>query len=163
MGTLTIIKRNMRSYGMFIALLAVMLFFTLTTEGLFMTARNLSNLFDQTGYVAVLAIGMTLILIDLQIDLSVGYVCGFIGAIVAQIMRVAPGVPVVVLVLAAMVIGILVGAYQGFLVAKCEVPPFVVTLAGMFIFRGALLLVTGSTGTIIIKNETFNAHHRYQE
>ncbi len=157
MGTLTIIKRNMRSYGMFIALLAVMLFFTLTTEGLFMTARNLSNLFDQTGYVAVLAIGMTLILIDLQIDLSVGYVCGFIGAIVAQIMRVAPGVPVVVLVLAAMVIGILVGAYQGFLVAKCEVPPFVVTLAGMFIFRGALLLVTGSTGTIIIKNETFNA------
>ncbi|MCR5253054.1 MAG: sugar ABC transporter permease [Treponema sp.] len=157
MGTLTIIKRNMRSYGMFIALLAVMLFFTATTEGLFMTARNLSNLFDQTGYVAVLAIGMTLILIDLQIDLSVGYVCGFIGAIVAQIMRVAPGVPVVVLVLAAMVIGILVGAYQGFLVAKCEVPPFVVTLAGMFIFRGALLLVTGSTGTIIIKNETFNA------
>ena len=157
MGTLTIIKRNMRSYGMFIALLAVMLFFTATTEGLFMTARNLSNLFDQTGYVAVLAIGMTLILIDLQIDLSVGYVCGFIGAIVAQIMRVAPGVPVVVLVLGAMVIGILVGAYQGFLVAKCEVPPFVVTLAGMFIFRGALLLVTGSTGTIIIKNETFNA------
>ena len=157
MGTLTIIKRNMRSYGMFIALLAVMLFFTATTGGIFMNARNLSNLFDQTGYVAVLAIGMTLILIDLQIDLSVGYVCGFIGAIVAQIMRVAPGVPVVVLVLGAMVIGILVGAYQGFLVAKCEVPPFVVTLAGMFIFRGALLLVTGSTGTIVIKNETFNA------
>jgi len=157
MGTLTIIKRNMRSYGMFIALLAVMLFFTATTGGIFMNARNLSNLFDQTGYVAVLAIGMTLILIDLQIDLSVGYVCGFIGAIVAQIMRVAPGVPVVVLVLGAMVIGIVVGAYQGFLVAKCEVPPFVVTLAGMFIFRGALLLVTGSTGTIVIKNETFNA------
>ncbi len=157
MGTLTIIERNMRSYGMFIALLAVMLFFTATTGGIFMNARNLSNLFDQTGYVAVLAIGMTLILIDLQIDLSVGYVCGFIGAIVAQIMRVAPGVPVVVLVLGAMVIGILVGAYQGFLVAKCEVPPFVVTLAGMFIFRGALLLVTGSTGTIVIKNETFNA------
>ena len=77
MGTLTIIKRNMRSYGMFIALLAVMLFFTATTGGIFMNARNLSNLFDQTGYVAVLAIGMTLILIDLQIDLSVGYVCGF--------------------------------------------------------------------------------------
>ena len=157
MGTLTIIKRNMRSYGMFIALLAVMLFFTATTGGIFMNARNLSNLFDQTGYVAVLAIGMTLILIDLQIDLSVGYVCGFIGAIVAQIMRVAPGVPVVVLVLGAMLIGIVVGAYQGFLVAKCEVPPFVVTLAGMFIFRGALLLVTGSTGTIVIKYETFKA------
>ena len=157
MGTLTIIKRNMRSYGMFIALLAVMLFFTATTGGIFMNARNLSNLFDQTGYVAILAIGMTLILIDLQIDLSVGYVCGFIGAVVAQVMRVNENIPVIVLVLAAMVIGILIGAYQGFLVAKCEVPPFVVTLAGMFIFRGALLLVTGSTGTIVIKNETFNA------
>jgi len=157
MGTLTLIKKNLRSSGMFIALLAVMAFFTITTGGIFINARNLSNLFDQTGYVAILAIGMTLILIDLQIDLSVGYVCGFIGAIVAQIMRVCPNFPVVLLVIIAMLIGILVGAYQGFLVAKCEVPPFVVTLAGMFIFRGALLLVTGSTGTIIVKNETFNA------
>lgn len=157
MGTLTLIKKNLRSSGMFIALLAVMVFFTLATEGIFISERNLSNLFDQTGYVAVLAIGMTLILIDLQIDLSIGYVCGFIGAVVAQIMRVAPGVPVILLVLLAMVIGIVIGAYQGFLVAKCEVPPFVTTLAGMFIFRGALLLVTGSTGTIVIKNETFNA------
>ena len=121
-----------------------------------MTARNLSNLFDQTGYVAVLAIGMTLILIIRQIDLSVGYVCGFIGALAALLMK-NTNIPVAVIVIGAMAIGIVIGLYQGFLVAKCAVPAFVVTLAGMFIFRGALLLVTGGTGTIIVKNASFNA------
>lgn len=151
-----ILKANIRQYGMFIALLAVMLFFTITTGGTFMTARNLSNLFDQTGYVAVLAIGMTLILIIRQIDLSVGYVCGFIGALAAMIMK-SSNTPVLVIVIGAMAIGAVIGMYQGFLVAKCSVPAFVVTLAGMFIFRGALLRVTGGTGTIIVKNATFNA------
>ena len=152
----TLMKKNIRQYGMFIALLVVMLFFTITTGGTFMTARNLSNLFDQTGYVAVLAIGMTLILIIRQIDLSVGYVCGFIGALAALLMK-NTNIPVAVIVIGAMAIGIVIGLYQGFLVAKCAVPAFVVTLAGMFIFRGALLLVTGGTGTIIVKNESFNA------
>lgn len=152
----TLMKKNIRQYGMFIALLVVMLFFTITTGGTFMTARNLSNLFDQTGYVAVLAIGMTLILIIRQIDLSVGYVCGFIGALAALLMK-NTNIPVAVIVIGAMAIGIVIGLYQGFLVAKCAVPAFVVTLAGMFIFRGALLLVTGGTGTIIVKNASFNA------
>lgn len=153
---LTLMKKNIRQYGMFIALLAVMIFFTITTGGTFMTARNLSNLFDQTGYVAVLAIGMTLVLIIRQIDLSVGYVCGFIGALAALLMK-NTNIPVVVIVIGAMAIGVVIGLYQGFLVAKCAVPAFVVTLAGMFIFRGALLLVTGGTGTIIVKNAAFNA------
>ena len=65
-----IMTKDVKQYGMFIALLVVMLFFTATTGGTFLTSRNLSNLFDQTGYVAVLAIGMTLILIIRQIDLS---------------------------------------------------------------------------------------------
>lgn len=149
-------KKNVKQYGMFIALLIVMFFFTITTGGTFLTSRNLSNLFDQTGYVAVLAIGMTLILIIRQIDLSVGYVCGFIGALAALLMKTT-NVPVIFIVLGAMVVGVLIGLYQGFFVAKCAVPAFVVTLAGMFIFRGALLLVTGGTGTIIVKNEAFNA------
>lgn len=156
MEIVKILKKNMKQYGMFIALLVVMLFFTITTGGTFLTARNLSNLFDQTGYVAVLAIGMTLVLIIRQIDLSVGYVCGFIGALAALLMK-NTGIPVVFIVLGAMAVGIIVGLYQGFLVAKCAVPAFVVTLAGMFIFRGALLLVTGGTGTIIVKNKNFNA------
>lgn len=153
---MTIMKKNVKQYGMFIALLIVMFFFTITTGGTFLTSRNLSNLFDQTGYVAVLAIGMTLILIIRQIDLSVGYVCGFIGALAALLMKTT-NVPVIFIVLGAMVVGVLIGLYQGFFVAKCAVPAFVVTLAGMFIFRGALLLVTGGTGTIIVKNEAFNA------
>ena len=156
-NTMKLLKQNIRQYGMFVALMAVMIFFTIATGGTFMTSRNLSNLFDQTGYVAVLAIGMTLILIDLQIDLSVGYVCGFIGALAAITLKAFPGIPVIFVIIGAMAVGLLIGLYQGFLVAKCAVPAFVVTLAGMFIFRGALLLVTGSTGTIIVKKESFNA------
>ena len=122
-----------------------------------MTPRNLSNLFDQIGYVAVLAIGMTLVLIIRQIDLSVGYACGFIGALAALLMRTFPGIPVIVVILVAMVVGLLIGLYQGILVSKFTIPAFVVTLAGMFIFRGALLRITEGTGTVIVQNKVFNA------
>lgn len=98
MEILNILKKNLRQYGMFIALLLVMFVFTIATGGNFISSRNLSNLFDQTGYVAILAIGMTLVLIILQIDLSVGYVCGFIGALAALTMRNFPGIPVPVIV-----------------------------------------------------------------
>ncbi len=160
------IKTNARQYGMFVALMAVMLFFTATTGGIFMTPRNLSNLFDQTGYVAVLAIGMTLVLIILRIDLSVGFAAGFTGAITAIVMKHyadagsafadSPWLAVMVVVI-ALIIGLLIGIYQGWLIAILEVPAFVVTLAGMFIFRGALLRVTEGTGTIIVKNAAYNA------
>ncbi|MDE5899190.1 MAG: sugar ABC transporter permease [Treponemataceae bacterium] len=152
-----ILKRNVRDMGMFVALMAVMIFFTIVTGGMFMTPRNLSNLFDQTGYVAVLAIGMTLILVIRQIDLSVGFAAGFIGAIAATLMRNFDKIPVICIVLIAVLVGLAIGLYQGVLVAKFGVPAFVVTLAGMFIFRGALLRVTEGTGTIIVKNERFNA------
>ena len=154
---LKVLKTNIKQIGMFLVLLVVMLFFTITTGGIFMTPRNLSNLFDQTGYVAILAIGMTLILIVRQIDLSVGYVAGFIGALAALTMKAFPNIPVGFIVLGAMLVGIIIGLYQGIVVAKLGVPAFVVTLAGMFIFRGALLRSTGGTGTIIVKKESFNA------
>jgi len=154
---LRIIKKNIREAGMYVALLVLMVFFTITTGGMFMSARNLSNLFDQTGYVAVLACGMTLVLILLQIDLSVGYVAGFTGAIAAMVMMKFPGMPVPVVILLILGVGVLIGLYQGFVVAKLGVPAFVVTLAGMFLFRGALLRVTEGTGTIIVKNDLFNA------
>ena len=152
-----ILKKNVRNYGMFIALMAVFAFFSIATGGNFMTPRNLSNLFDQTGYVAVLAIGMTLVLIIRQIDLSVGFACGFIGALAALLMQKFPGLPVLAVILAAMSVGLLIGLYQGVLVSKFMVPAFVVTLAGMFIFRGALLRVTQGTGTVIVSNKVFNA------
>ncbi len=152
-----ILKKNVRNYGMFIALMAVFAFFSIATSGNFMTPRNLSNLFDQTGYVAILAIGMTLVLIIRQIDLSVGFACGFIGALAALLMQKFPGLPVLAVILAAMSVGLLIGLYQGILVSKFMVPAFVVTLAGMFIFRGALLRVTQGTGTVIVSNNVFNA------
>ena len=149
-------KNNIRDYAMYIALVVIFIFFTVKTDGVFVQARNISNLINQTGYVAVLAIGMTLILIIRHIDLSVGYVAGFTGAIAAILMTKAQlsewlVIPIVLL------IGLLIGFYQGTLVAKIGVPAFVTTLAGMFIFRGLLSLATQKSGTIIVPNEGFNA------
>ena len=79
----SLLKKNMKDYMMYIALVVIMIFFTWKTNGGFLTARNISNLINQAGYVAVLAIGMTLILILKHIDLSVGFVAGFCGAIAA--------------------------------------------------------------------------------
>ncbi|OGO76969.1 MAG: ABC transporter permease [Clostridiales bacterium GWB2_37_7] len=151
-----LMKQNIREYGMYIALVVIMLTFSIATDGLFMASRNISNLINQTGYIAVLAVGMTLILIIRHIDLSVGFVAGFLGA-VAAILLTKAGMPVwatIVIVLAA---GALLGSFIGFLVTKMGIPSFVATLAGMLIFRGALLRVTSGTGTIIIPNKGFNA------
>lgn len=151
-----LLKLNVREYGMFIALAVIMLIFSYNSGGLFVSPRNLSNLLNQTGYIAVLAVGMTLVIIIRHIDLSVGYVAGFVGA-VAAIMMVQYGVPVGIVIIAVLVLGTLIGLWHGFLVAFMGLPAFVSTLAGMLIFRGALLQVTQGTGTIIIPNEIFNA------
>jgi putative multiple sugar transport system permease protein len=151
-----VLKQNARDYGMYIALIVIMGLFTVLTQGVFMSPRNLSNLLDQTGYVAVLAVGMTLILIIRHIDLSVGFVAGFVGAIAAVLMRTG-GIPLPVVILITLAIGTMIGLYQGWLVAAMGVPSFVVSLAGMFIFRGALLRLTEGSGTIIVQNDFFNA------
>jgi putative multiple sugar transport system permease protein len=149
------LKLNVRDYGMFIALAVIMFIFSQLSGGLFLSPRNISNLFNQTGYIAVLAVGMTLVIIIRHIDLSVGFVAGFIGA-VAAILMVQYQVNVFLAILIVLGIGTLIGLWNGFLVAKMNLPAFVATLAGMLIFRGALLQVTSSTGTIIIPNEFFN-------
>lgn len=151
-----LMKQNIREYGMYIALVVIMLTFSIATDGLFMSSRNISNLINQTGYIAVLAVGMTLILIIRHIDLSVGFVAGFLGAVAAILLTKAqmPVWATIVIVLSA---GALLGAIIGFLVTKMGIPSFVATLAGMLIFRGALLRVTSGTGTIIIPNKGFNA------
>ena len=146
----------LKNYMMYIALVIIFIFFTITTNGGFIQARNLSNLINQAGYVAVLAIGMTLILILKHIDLSVGYVAGFSGAIAAILLTQAH-LNVWVTILIVLCIGILIGLYQGLLVTRVGVPAFVTTLAGMFIFRGLLNLALQKTGTIIIPDKTFNA------
>lgn len=151
-----LMKQNIREYGMYIALVVIMLTFSIATRGLFMSSRNISNLINQTGYIAVLAVGMTLILIIRHIDLSVGFVAGFLGA-VAAILLTKLGMPVWSTILIVLACGALIGAIIGFLVTKMGIPSFVATLAGMLVFRGALLRVTSGTGTIIVPNKSFNA------
>ncbi|MCR4651659.1 MAG: sugar ABC transporter permease [Lachnospiraceae bacterium] len=151
----TLAKRNLRDYMMYIVLVAIVIFFSVVTGGKFITAGNITNLFNQAAYVAVLAIGMTLILILRQIDLSVGYVAGFSGA-VAAILLTNNNWPVFVVIPLVLLIGLCIGMYQGILVTRVGVPAFVTTLAGMFIFRGLLGVITSKSGTIVIKNEAFN-------
>lgn len=152
----TLMRQNVREYGMYIALAVIMIIFTITTDGLFISSRNISNLINMTGYIAVLAIGMTLVIVIRHIDLSVGFLSGFMGAICA-IMMMKWGWSMWIAIPAVLIFGILIGCINGFLVAKVNIPAFVATLAGWLIFRGLILWVTEETGTIIISNPTFNA------
>lgn len=151
-----LVKINIRDYGMYIALIAIMLTFSVMTDGLFMSSRNISNLLDSAGYIAVLAVGMTLVIVIRHIDLSVGFAAGFLGAI-AAILLTQMGFPIYLTIPIILLLGIVVGMFNGVLVASIGIPSFVATLAGMLIFRGALLQVTEKTGTIIIKDDQFNA------
>ncbi|HZG76256.1 MAG TPA: sugar ABC transporter permease, partial [Paenibacillus sp.] len=152
----TLIKENIREYGMYIALFVIMAVFTIMTDGLFLSSRNISNLLDSTGYIAVLAVGMTLVIVIRHIDLSVGFAAGFMGAI-AAILLTQMGVSVYVTIPVILAIGVVLGLLNGFLVAKVGIPAFVATLAGWLFYRGALLQITEKSGTIIIKDEAFNA------
>ncbi len=152
----TLIKENIREYGMYIALFVIMAVFTIMTDGLFLSSRNISNLLDSTGYIAVLAVGMTLVIVIRHIDLSVGFAAGFMGAI-AAILLTQMGVPVYITIPVILALGVALGLVNGFLVAKVGIPAFVATLAGWLFYRGALLQITEKSGTIIVKNEAFNA------
>lgn len=154
--TKSLLKVNIREYGMYIALLVIIVIFTILTDGLFISSRNISNLLDATGYTAVLAVGMTLVIVIRHIDLSVGFAAGFMGAICA-IMLTQWGVPVYLTVPIILILGVVIGMFNGVLVASIGIPAFVSSLAAMQIFRGALLQVTEKSGTIIIKDSHFNA------
>ena len=151
-----VLSQNIRDYGMFIALFVIMSIFSFATEGLFISSRNISNLLNQAGYIAVLAVGMTLVIIIRHIDLSVGFLAGFLGA-VAAIAMTAWGLPVYAAILLVLLLGVLAGLITAFPVAQLGIPSFVASLAGWLIYRGALLLVTLRTGTIVIPNDAFNA------
>jgi putative multiple sugar transport system permease protein len=150
------LQQNIREYGMYIALFVIMAIFTATTNGTFISSRNIGNLMNQTGYIAVLAVGMTLVIVIRHIDLSVGFLAGFAGA-VAAIAMTQWNLPVAIVIPMTLVLGAIAGLLTGFLVAQLKIPSFVASLAGWLIFRGAILLVTESTGTIIIPDATFNA------
>ncbi len=129
---------NIRDYGLVLALIAIMIFFQLTTGTLFKPV-NLSNLVQQNSFIIVMALGMLLVIVSGHIDLSVGSVAGFIGALAAMMMVIWPLGPLsnpLVVSIVCLVIGGAIGAAQGYWIAYHRIPSFIVTLAGMLVFRG---------------------------
>ena len=136
----TMIKTDIRKYSMFIMLALIMIIFAPLTSWNNFSPRNFTNIFFQYSYVLFLAIGMVQVIIIGGIDLSVGSVCAFIGALSAMIYNTGVGLPVTLLASIAMGVGI--GAFQGAWVAYAKMPAFIVTLAGMLMFRGLTYIVT---------------------
>jgi len=135
----------MRDYGLIFALIAIMVFFQVTTGGTLLRPVNITNLFLQNSYIIIMALGMLLVIISGQIDLSVGSIMGFIGALAAM-MIVPYDLPVGVTIVTCLLCGMLIGAIQGYFIAYWKIPSFIVTLAGMLVFRGlALWLLEGQS------------------
>ncbi|WP_268811329.1 multiple monosaccharide ABC transporter permease [Virgibacillus dakarensis] len=139
-GIKNLINSNVRRFGMIIALVGIAILFQFLTNGILLTPLNITNIIMQNSYVIVLAIGMMLIIITGEIDLSVGSVAAFIGA-VSGVLLVSWDLPVFAGILLCLVFGAIIGAWQGFWVAYVNIPSFIVTLAGMLIFRGLTLVV----------------------
>ncbi|WP_404799633.1 multiple monosaccharide ABC transporter permease [Arthrobacter pullicola] len=146
---------DLRQYGILAALVVIVLLFQVLTGGRLLYPGNVSNLIQQNAYVLILAIGMVMVIIAGHIDLSVGSVVATVGAIAALSMN-SWGLPWWAAVVVSLLVGALIGAWQGFWVAFVGIPAFIVTLAGMLVFRGvALILLTG--GTISGLPRQFNA------
>ena len=129
------IKAFLKKNTMIIALIVVIIFFSVTTDGKILYAQNINNLFSQNAYVFILATGMLCtILTGGNIDLSVGSVVCFTGGIGAVMMD--RGINGFIAFIVMILVGLLIGMFQGFWVAYVSVPPFIVTLAGMYAFRG---------------------------
>jgi putative multiple sugar transport system permease protein len=131
----TLFRNNIRQYGMLIALIAIMLFFQITTKGVLFRPVNITNLVLQNSYIITMALGMLLIIVSGWIDLSVGSVVAMVGALSA-VLIVRYHVNWGVTVLIALLIGAAIGAFQGYWVSYLKIPAFIVTLGGMLIFRG---------------------------
>jgi putative multiple sugar transport system permease protein len=142
---------NLREYGLIIALIVIMLFFQYTTSGTLFKPVNLSNLVQQNSFIIVMALGMLLVIVAGYIDLSVGSVAGFIGALAAMMMVIWPlGIfsnPLVVSIV-CLIVGGLIGAAQGYWIAYHKIPSFIVTLAGMLIFRGICQALLGGGSSV---------------
>jgi putative multiple sugar transport system permease protein len=132
------LKNNLREYGMLISLVAIMVLFQVLTDGTLLRPLNLTNLVLQNSYVVIMALGMLLVIVAGHIDLSVGSVCGFIGALAAVLMVQYDWgyLPTAIVSIGA---GALIGAAQGWFVAFQKIPSFIVTLAGMLVFKGLTL------------------------
>jgi putative multiple sugar transport system permease protein len=135
---MTLFKNNIREYGMLIALVTVMLFFQYQTHGILFKPVNITNLVLQNSYVITMALGMLLVIITGWIDLSVGSVVALVGALASVLMvnyHMNWGLTVVI----SLLLGALIGAFQGYWIAYVKIPAFIVTLSGMLMYRGLTL------------------------
>ncbi|MEM6049129.1 xylose ABC transporter permease XylH [Erwinia sp. P7711] len=135
---------NLQVFVMLAAILFIMLFFAFTTEGAYLSARNISNLLRQTAITGILAVGMVFVIVSAEIDLSVGSMMGLLGG-AAAIFDVWLGWPLPLTIVVTLLAGLLLGAWNGWWVAYRKVPSFIVTLAGMLAFRGILIGITNGT------------------
>jgi len=136
------LRNNIREYGLLVALVVIMLFFQFVTSGVLFKPVNITNLVLQNSFIVIMALGMLLIIVAGHIDLSVGSIVAFIGAISA-IMLVKWGLPAIGVIPACLIVGGIMGAAQGYWVAYQKIPSFIVTLAGMLVFRGLTYVVLG--------------------
>ncbi|MET9293100.1 multiple monosaccharide ABC transporter permease [Streptomyces sp. NPDC003077] len=134
------VRGNMRQYGMIIALALIVVLFQIWTDGTLLLPNNVSNIVQQNSYILILAMGMMIVIVAGHIDLSVGSLAAFVGA-VAAVMMVRHDVPWGVALVASLLIGAAAGAWQGFWIAYVGIPSFIVTLAGMLLFRGGTQIV----------------------
>ncbi|OPJ60042.1 multiple monosaccharide ABC transporter permease [Clostridium oryzae] len=137
-------KDNIKQYSMVIALAVIMLFFQVISGGTLLKPLNITNLILQNSYILILAIGMLLVIVAFHIDLSVGSTAAFIGA-VSAILIINMHVNFILGIAIALVIGAVIGAWQGFWIAYVKIPAFIVTLAGMLIFRGITMVALDGT------------------
>src|SRR6202021_3101088 len=133
---------NFREYGLMIALVVIVIFFPFMTNGPLLKPLNLTNLVLQNSYVIIMALGMLLVIVAGYIDLSVGSVAGFIGAL-ASVMMVRFGIDFRLAMFLCLIVGGAIGAAQGYWIAYHKIPSFIVTLAGMLVFRGLTLALLG--------------------
>ena len=147
----TVSHGNFREYGLMIALVAIMVFFQIMTSGTLFKPLNLTNLVLQNSYVIIMALGMLLVIVAGFIDLSVGSVAGFIGAL-ASVMMVRFGIDFRLAMFLCLIVGGAIGAAQGYWIAYHKIPSFIVTLAGMLVFRGLTLALLGgnSIGPFVV-------------
>ncbi len=144
----SMIKHNMRQYAMLMALVAIMILFQITTGGILLKPINVSRLIMQNSYILILAIGMVLCILTGggNIDLSVGSIVALVSASSAVFSVIWGGLPVVISIILGLVVGTLAGMWQGYWIAYVKIPAFIVTLAGMLVFRGINnLILNGET------------------
>ncbi|MDT9683536.1 sugar ABC transporter permease [Streptomyces sp. TRM76323] len=134
------LRGNMRQYGMLIALAFIVVLFQVWTDGTLLLPNNVSNLIQQNSYILILAMGMMIVIIAGHIDLSVGSLVAFVGALSA-VMMVKHDIPWVPALILSLLVGALAGAWQGYFIAYLGIPSFIVTLAGMLLFRGLTQIV----------------------